>query len=304
MVRVLIPATSANLGPGFDAVGMALSFYNEVCLKPSPKELEIDVWGDGSEIIPKDRNNLVYIAVTKVFESLGKIPRNLKLSLKNRVPFARGLGSSAAAIVGGLVAANAYLGNPLPTDELLRLATELEGHPDNVAPALLGGVVVSGFDRDKVKYLKLPVPEVEVVVAIPKFQLKTVDSRQILPVEIPFSQAVLNVNRVSFLIAAFCLKKYEYLQIGMEDYLHQPYRSQLIPGFYQVMEEAKKAGAYGVALSGSGPTVIAFARESEAVGRAIREAFLNFNVEAEIIYTRPENRGAIDLIMHKGEGDC
>ncbi|NYE58624.1 homoserine kinase [Carboxydothermus ferrireducens] len=304
MVCVLIPATSANLGPGFDAVGMALSFYNEVSLGPSTKELEIEVFGDGAELISRDKNNLVYVAITKIFERLGKTPRNLKLTLKNRVPLARGLGSSAAAIVGGLVAANAYLGNPLPKDELLRLATELEGHPDNVAPALLGGVVVSGFDRDKVKYLKLPVPEVEVVVAIPKFQLKTADSRQILPAEIPFSRAVLNVNRVSFLIAAFCLKKYEYLQIGMEDYLHQPYRSQLIPGFYQVVEEAKKAGAYGVALSGSGPTVIALAKEGEAVGRAIKEAFLKFNVEAEIIYTRPEERGAIDLINYKGEGDC
>ena len=304
MVRVLIPATSANLGPGFDAVGLALGLYNEVGLEPAENDLEILVAGDGEELIPRDESNLVFQAAAKVFAALGKKPKNIKLTLKNRLPLARGLGSSAAAIVGGVVAANAYLGNTLSAEELLQIATSIEGHPDNVAPALFGGVVVSGIFQKEVKYLKLPLPEVEIVVAIPKYQLKTSDARQVLPDKVPFNDAVLNVNRVSFLIAALCLKQYEYFKLGMEDYLHQPYRSKLIPGFYQVVEKATAAGAFGVALSGSGPTVLAFALNSGEVGKAIKETFLNFNTDVEIILTKPENRGALDLIKDEGEGDC
>ncbi|MEJ5229597.1 MAG: homoserine kinase [Pseudothermotoga sp.] len=294
MIRVRVPATSANLGPGFDVIGMALSIFNEVSVDESSKNFEIEITGEGADKISKDKDNLVYLAFCKVFERLGKTAKNIKLILKNQIPLSRGLGSSSAAIVSGLVAANAYLGFPLKAEELLQMAVELEGHPDNVAPALFGGMVLCGLPE--LRYVKLPNPELDVVLAIPNFEVKTSEARKILPKEVPFEDVKANLRSIAFLITSFYTKKYDLLEIGMQDRLHQPYRSQLIPGFYQVMQAAKEAGALGVALSGSGPTVIAFTKLPQTVAQVMQEAFMKVQVKAETLITKPQEKGALELV--------
>lgn len=294
MIRVRVPATSANLGPGFDVIGMALSIFNEVSVDESNESFEIEITGEGADKISKDKDNLVYLAFCKVFERLDKTAKNIKLILKNQIPLSRGLGSSSAAIVGGLVAANAYLGFPLKAEELLQMAVELEGHPDNVAPALFGGMVLCGLPE--LRYVKLPNPELDVVLAIPNFEVKTSEARKILPKEVPFEDVKANLRSIAFLITSFYTKKYDLLEIGMQDKLHQPYRSRLVTGLYQVMQAAKNAGALGVALSGSGPTIIAFTKSPQVVAQAMQEAFMKVQVKAKTLITKPQEKGALELV--------
>jgi homoserine kinase len=295
MIRVRVPATSANLGPGFDVIGVALSIFNEVWVEGSDKKLEIEIFNEGADKISKDENNLVYRSFCKVFERVNKNPKGIKLVLKNTIPLARGLGSSSAAIVGGLVAGNAYLGFPLNDEELLRMAVEIEGHPDNVAPALFGGVTIC-TQIPKLLCVKLPIFELDVVLAVPDFEIKTSDSRKILPREVPFEDAKMNVTNVAFLITALYTKRYELLEIGMQDRLHQPYRSKLIPGFHEVLERAREAGALGVALSGSGPTIIALTESPQAVAQAMAETFKEHGVNVKTLITHPQERGALELV--------
>jgi len=295
MIRVRVPATSANLGPGFDVIGVALSIFNEVWVEGSDKKLEIEIFNEGADKISKDENNLVYRSFCKVFERVNKNPKGIKLVLKNTIPLARGLGSSSAAIVGGLVAGNAYLGFPLNDEELLRMAVEIEGHPDNVAPALFGGVTIC-TQIPKLLCVKLPIFELDVVLAVPDFEIKTSDSRKILPKEVPFEDAKMNVTNVAFLITALYTKRYDLLEIGMQDRLHQPYRSKLIPGFYEVLKRARQAGALGVALSGSGPTIIALTKSPQAVAQAMAETFKEHGVNVKTLITHPQERGALELV--------
>jgi homoserine kinase len=295
MIRVRVPATSANLGPGFDVIGVALSIFNEVWVEGSDKKLEIEIFNEGADKISKDENNLVYRSFCKVFERVNKNPKSIKLVLKNTIPLARGLGSSSAAIVGGLVAGNAYLGFPLNDEELLRMAVEIEGHPDNVAPALFGGVTIC-TQIPKLLCVKLPIFELDVVLAVPDFEIKTSDSRKILPKEVPFEDAKMNVTNVAFLITALYTKRYELLEIGMQDRLHQPYRSRLVPGFHEVLERAREAGALGVALSGSGPTIIALTKSPQAVAQAMAETFEEHGVNVKTLITHPQERGALELV--------
>jgi homoserine kinase len=295
MIRVRVPATSANLGPGFDVIGVALSIFNEVWVEGSDKKLEIEIFNEGADKISKDENNLVYRSFCKVFERVNKNPKGIKLVLKNTIPLARGLGSSSAAIVGGLVAGNAYLGFPLNDEELLRMAVEIEGHPDNVAPALFGGVTIC-TQIPKLLCVKLPIFELDVVLAVPDFEIKTSDSRKILPREVPFEDAKMNVTNVAFLITALYTKRYDLLEIGMQDRLHQPYRSKLIPGFHEVLKRARRAGALGVALSGSGPTIIALTKSPQAVAQAMAETFKEHGVNVKTLITHPQERGALELV--------
>jgi homoserine kinase len=295
MIRVRVPATSANLGPGFDVIGVALSIFNEVWVEGSDKKLEIEIFNEGADKISKDENNLVYRSFCKVFERVNKNPKGIKLVLKNEIPLARGLGSSSAAIVGGLVAGNAYLGFPLNDEELLRMAVEIEGHPDNVAPALFGGVTIC-TQIPKLLCVKLPIFELDVVLAVPDFEIKTSDSRKILPKEVPFEDAKVNVTNVAFLITAIYTKRYDLLEIGMQDRLHQPYRSKLIPGFHEVLKRAREAGALGVALSGSGPTIIALTKSPQAVAQAMAETFEKHGVTVKTLVTRPQEMGALELV--------
>ncbi len=294
-VRVRVPGTTANCGPGFDSLGMACSIYNYVSIEErNDASIEIEVEGEGKESIPGPDHNIVVKAIQKVWEKVDYPSRGFRLTLENQIPLARGLGSSAAAIVGGLVAANALAGGKLSKAELLELATEMEGHPDNVAPALFGGLTIGFMENGKGKCLPiLPSKPLTMVVAVPDFQLATKTARQVLPKEVPYSDALFNVSRTALLVGALCSGNYDFLTTALEDRLHQPYRKSLIAGFDAIIAAAKEAGAIGTALSGAGPCMISFTMsEPEKIGAAMVEAFQQAGVQACYHILTLDERGA------------
>ncbi len=259
MIKIRIPATSANLGAGFDALGLALSYYNYVELEESDT---IDISSTDSVQIPKDESNLIYISARDLFEVCGKRLNGLKIIQSNDIPMARGLGSSSACIVAGLVGANTLLGSPLTTDDLVDLAAQIEGHPDNTAPALLGGIVTAVFDGRKVQWVKQEVfTKLKFVAIIPDFELKTEKARACLPKEVSHRDAVYNLSRAALFSASLLTGKFENLRTAVDDKLHQPYRMELIPHCSEVFDIAYTHGAYGVYISGAGPTVMAIVDE-------------------------------------------
>ena len=270
-IKVKVAATTANLGPGFDTLGMALSLYNEVSLERSDSGLQIEIEGFGKGEIPTNDENLIWKAMKKVFEKQGVADKNFHLKMKNEIPLSRGLGSSASTIVAGLLLANEVCNKPYGLDELLVFATEMEGHPDNVAPALLGGIVVSAMDKGEVLYQCIePSKEWSTVVYIPSKPLATKKAREVLPTSYSKQDAVFNVSRASMLTLAMMREDLDLVGRMMEDKLHQPYRLPLIEGYDKIFDAAKLAGAKGVALSGAGSTLIAFCernREQEVLDR-------------------------------------
>lgn len=254
MIKIQIPATSANLGAGFDALGLSLSFYNYVNIGEydgiSVKAL------DGKDI-PADESNLVYETAKTLYEICGKPFRGLEIEQINNIPMARGLGSSSACIIAGLVGANKLLGEPLTLDELVDLSAQIEGHPDNTAPALLGGIVTAVFDGKKVHWVKQEVfTTLKFIAVIPDFELKTEKARSVLPKEIPFTDAVYNLSRAALFSASLLTGKYENLRTAVDDRLHQPYRIELIPHAKDVFDTAYSLGAYAAYISGAGPSVM------------------------------------------------
>lgn len=287
-VKVRVPGTTANCGPGFDAIGIACTIYNELELSVNNNEkLTIEIHGEGAQAIPTTERNIVWQAVKTVFQKVGYSCQGVKIVMDNRIPLARGLGSSAAAIVGGLVAANAICENQLTDQHLLDLATGIEGHPDNVAPALFGGIALSAVETlDKgirrAHCLRfIPPSLLKMVVAVPDFTLSTKASRQVLPQSVPLQDAVFNVSRTAILIGALCQGKLEYLRYALDDRLHQPYRKKLIPGMDAVFKAAMDNGALGVALSGAGPCLIAFTETNvKRIGEGMLKAFAEHKITA------------------------
>jgi homoserine kinase len=278
VIRVRVPATTANLGPGFDALGLALRLHNTVELDTAPSP-RIEIEGEGAMSLPRDPSHLAYRAALAVVEAAGtrgggtSRPRAFHLRQHNRIPLARGLGSSAAAIVGGAAAANALLGGLLDHAALIDLAAGLEGHPDNVAPAVLGGLVACvTTESGKIRWTRLIPKRLRVVIAIPEFAVSTAEARRLLPETVPFGDAVFNVSRTALLVAALVDGRMDLLGEATRDRLHQPYRARLVPGLEAVFAAAREAGAHGVALSGSGPTIVAFG-EAPGIGEAMRRAF-------------------------------
>jgi len=315
-VKVRVPATTANLGPGFDCLGLALKLYNEVELKISAKggfasgekneklkigERLVEIEGEGKDVLPKDERNIVYQAVKIVFDTLHFTPFTLHFRLVNRIPLARGLGSSAAARIGGLVAANKLCevitsGDKLSDNEILNIATQLEGHPDNVVPAFFGGLCVSVVDNERVNYVKLGFPhDLDVVLCVPGLAISTQQARKILPKKILLGDAVFSCSRVAFLQSALNQKRYDLLKLAMEDKLHQPYRKRLIPGFDNILREAYRAGALGVALSGSGSSIVAISNKrlviSKKIGQVMVEAFKKENIESRYLILGIDREG-------------
>lgn len=294
LVRIRVPATTANLGPGFDTLGMALDLFNYVELDLDVDNLDIEIVGEGADIIPKDKNNAVYRAICAVFDKCGFKPKGISIKLENYIPIARGLGSSAAALVGGVMAANSIVENPLSIDELLMIATKFEGHPDNVAPALLGGIVTSVYTTDRIIYKKIKPPKnLKLVVVIPDFTLSTKIAREALPQSVPLNDAVFNIGHASLLILSLIESDYTLLGQAMQDCIHQPYRLPLVPGMDKVFEAALDAGAVSVALSGAGPTLIAFCENNnEDIGKAMQKAFLENNIHSQFKMLSPDIVGA------------
>ncbi|MFO8079214.1 MAG: homoserine kinase [Armatimonadota bacterium] len=280
-VTVHVPATTANLGPGYDCLGLALGLHNEVTLALAD-EPGVEIDGEGAEALPRDRTHLVLGAVQVAADAAGEALPVLALRQLNRIPLARGMGSSSAAIVGGIVAANALLDLGLTEREMLDVATAVEGHPDNVAPALLGGLTVCctlegdrARTHGKVLVERLDVAEgLSCVVAIPDFEVATHDAREALPETIDHADGVFNLCRVGLIVAALTTADFSVLGEAMRDRLHQPHRAHLVPGMDEAIAAALDAGAHGAALSGSGPTVAAFVSErGEEVGDAMVNAF-------------------------------
>lgn len=297
-VKIRVPGTTANCGPGFDAMGIACTIYNELELTLSNEGgITLEVIGEGAGAIPADNSNIVVKAIKMVLAKTGHNYQGIKLKLTNNIPLARGLGSSAAAIVGGLIAANELTGNTLTKENILDMATAIEGHPDNVAPAIFGGITISILASGNTQYLRfLPPNDFSMVVVIPSFNLSTRAARKVLPDSVPFSDAVFNVGRTALLVGALCCGELKLLSSALEDRLHQSYREKLIPGMAQVLSSARQAGALGAALSGAGPCLIAFtSSNSEEVGQAMVKAFRIHNVEAKFHILNIDTQGAIKL---------
>lgn len=272
-VHVSVPATSANLGPGFDALGLALALRNEVVAEEADR-VGVRVSGEGAGRLAEDATNVVVRGVRLAFEAAGRPFRGVRLECVNRVPTARGLGSSAAAWVGGLAAGNALLGSPLDRDALLALAARAEGHPDNVAAAVFGGLTVACATADAVTAVSLPVPRsLRWVVLIPEVTSATAEARAVLPAAVPRADAVFNVQRVALLLASLQAGRPAALAVALEDRLHQPYREKLFPWMRGVTAAAIAAGALGCVLSGAGPSLLAVVDGDAArVARAMEDA--------------------------------
>ncbi len=273
-VRVQTPATTANLGPGFDSLGIALGLYNTVELRPAEAPV-VEINGEGADQLPTDETNLAYSSACRLAAQVGHTG-HWHLKQENRIPLARGLGSSSAAIVSGIIAAQQALGYHLDRHESLALAAEIEGHPDNVAPALLGGLTVCFEQLDGSKAavpLDAPVG-LQAVLAIPDFEVSTHEARKALPENVPLWDAVFNTGQAAAVVAMLTSGKYDRLAEAMRDRLHQPYRAHLVPGMEALIQAAIDANARGAALSGSGPTVVALAEldDCEPVRQAMMQA--------------------------------
>ncbi|MBR1863241.1 MAG: homoserine kinase [Ruminococcus sp.] len=258
-MKIQIPATSANLGAGFDALGLALTFYNYVEMEECD---EVDISSADGVEVPTDENNLIYVSAKDLYAVCGRKLSGLRLRQHSNIPMARGLGSSSACIIAGLVGANKMLGDPLTKDDLVDLAAQIEGHPDNTAPALLGGIVTAVFDGRKVHWVKQEVyTKLRFAAIIPDFELRTEDARACLPKEVSHKDAVFNLSRAALFSASLLTGKFENLRTAVHDKLHQPYRMELIPDCREVFDIAYTHGAYAAYISGAGPTVMAIVDE-------------------------------------------
>jgi homoserine kinase len=296
-ITIRIPATSANLGPGFDALGLALDLWNETVITLAI-EYSVQVNGEGREKISAGENNLIVRSAQGLAEFVGKRLPPFHLDCVNRIPLSSGLGSSAAAKLTGLLGANALLGKPLSKDEILNLATEMEGHPDNVAPALLGGLVVSTVENGRVLAHKVNLEEdsaspIHITVVLPDFHLSTQQARLALPDHVTMKDAVYNLSRAAMVTEAFRTADLDLLGKAMTDTLHQPYRLQLIPGGREAMGAAREAGAAAAAISGAGPSIIAFsAQRDPAIGEAMTRAFEGAGHSARTFQVKISHHGA------------
>lgn len=290
-----IPASTTNLGPGFDVLGLALQLYSTVTLEITGEDTEVVVSGVDFEKIPSTPEHSGFKAVETIFQRSGiPQPKGMRLRIENGIPAIRGLGGSGTAILGGLLTANELCDTPFSLSDILDIASEIEGHPDNVAASLYGGMVISVQDGKRIHTIKLDCdPALHLVLAIPEFTLSTQAARDILPDTVKFSDAIYNISRCSLLVASIATGKLDMLALSMKDVLHQPYRSNLIPGFDEVVEAASAAGALSITLSGAGPTVAAFCLNNmEIVGKQMKAAFMRHNIPCEIKVLRADPEGA------------
>jgi homoserine kinase len=297
-IQVLAPATTANLGPGYDCLGLALDIWNRLeVLEGSPGAGAgpmVDVVGEGAGELATGPENLVYRSMGFLFVEAGREMPPLHLRCHNEIPLERGLGSSAAAIASGLVAANTLCDGAFTPNDLLEMAATIEGHPDNVAAAVLGGLQLVLTEQDQLYTAPISVPEdLNAVLFIPRVRIATSDARAVLPKEVTVADAVYNMGRAALLLAGMATNHLEYLGVATQDRLHQPYRQPLFPAMKLLFKAARDAGALGVFLSGSGSTVLAFAQGREmTIAYEMAEAARQAGVEGRVQITRPTIRGA------------
>jgi homoserine kinase len=284
---VTVPATTANIGPGFDCIGAALSLFNRFHFSPLPdlaQPLQIEATGAEADRVQCSADNLAYRAFLRLYQQIQQPAPPIHLHIELAVPLARGLGSSATAIVGGLVGANAIAGSPLNQMELAALAIDLEGHPDNVVPALIGGCRLAATQADST-WTICEIPwhqDVVPVVVIPDFELSTAKARQVLPATYSRQDAIFNTAHLGLLVRALQTGEAAWLKTALQDRIHQPYRQSLISGYAAVEQAALAAGAYGLVISGAGPTLLALAHSSAApmVKAAMAQAWKEVGVTA------------------------
>lgn len=291
-ITIKVPATSANLGPGFDSLGLALDLWNESAVELAD-EFSVYVEGEGKGKLAQGTNNMIVRAAHKLGERVGKEIYPFVVRCNNHIPLGSGMGSSAAATLTGLLAANELTKAKLSQDEILSLATELEGHPDNVAPALLGGLVVSTMTEEKVISRKLPIAPFHIIVVVPDFHFPTRETRNSLPKQVHMKDAVHNISRAMLVTEALRTGDLDLLSEVMTDKLHQPYRLKLIPGAEQAMRAMKtEGGASAVALSGAGPSLIAFSETESTAGLPAKSAFAKAGLRARIFTLKVSQEGA------------
>tara|TARA_Y100000590_G_scaffold66470_2_gene72006 strand:- start:2021 stop:2920 length:900 start_codon:yes stop_codon:yes gene_type:complete len=291
-IVVKVPATSANMGPGFDSLGIALDVWNEVRISKAPFSIKID--GTGEEELPKDTSNLVYKSFCKVFEEIDEIVPEVKLSCTNRIPLTRGMGSSSAALIGGLMSGNAMAGSPLSTSEILNIGAKIEKHPDNVAPALLGGVQIGIYDQEKLITANVPFPEdLKVVLYVPNQVMPTDQARNILAPKVAREDAVYNIGRSALLVQSLVTGDLQNLKYATQDMLHQPQRQKQFFPMKNIIKAAMEAGAFGAFLSGAGSSILAFTKGREyTIGYEMADAAMKSGLDGDIIFTSPTSKGA------------
>lgn len=299
LVRVKAPATTANMGPGYDCLGMALDVWNTIEIEVLDSgEPVVEVTGEGAGELGTGRDNLVYRSMEFLFQDAEQEMPLVRIRCDNAIPLARGMGSSAAAIAGGLVAANAICSQDYTPNDLLEMAATIEGHPDNVAAAVLGGMqlVISDKTEEGSRLYTVPInvpSELHAVVFVPQVRIATEDARAVLPEKVTVADAVHNMGRVGLLVASMATNHPEYLAIATQDLLHQPYRQPLFPAMKVIFKAALDAGALGVFLSGSGSTVLALTQGREmTVAYEMAEAARQASVEGNVSVTQPTVRGA------------
>jgi len=286
-VTVSVPGTTANIGVGFDCLGAALTLANEfqfVEVDCEPK-LKIIVEGDEAYKVGLGDSNLLYRSLVRFYEYIDRQPPHLEITIRLGVPLSRGLGSSATAIIGGLVGGNSLAGNPLSQQEIMEMAIAIEGHPDNVVPALLGNCLLSVEDRGKWQISPISWhQDIVPIVAIPNFELSTREARRVLPAEYSRQDAIFNISRMGLLIGALATNNAEWLTTALADRIHQPYRQRLITGYSEVEQAAIAAGAHGMVISGAGPTLLALANpaDKDRVKSAMKSAWKDMGIESQV----------------------
>lgn len=302
IVTVTVPGTTSNIGPGFDCLGAALTLRNRFRFSTTDGEaqtVQIEVTGLEADRVTTDKSNLAYQAFAKFYQHMGQAPPAIHLEIHLEVPLARGLGSSATAIVGGLVGANLLADSPLSSEALMALAIALEGHPDNVVPALVGGcrLAATGIDGN---WSICPVPwheEVVPVVAIPNFELSTAEARRVLPPTYSRADAIFNMAHLGLLLRGLEAGCGSWLRDALQDRIHQPYRQTLIPGYETLKAAATAAGAYGLVISGAGPTLLALSHSSAAksVADAMCTTWMAQGLEVEVHVLAVDLEGVVAI---------
>lgn len=292
-VRVKVPASTANLGPGFDTLGMALSLYAQLEMEEA-EQTSFKMYGNELNGLPMDKSNLLYQVAQLVFDEAGVSVPEIAVSMASEIPLTRGLGSSASAIVAALAAANALIGSPLDDAKLFDMATGLEKHPDNVGASLFGGIIAAAWDGKHADYVRIEPPaRLTTLVVIPEFELATSKARGVLPAGLTMADAVYNISRSSLLTAALGAGRLDLIRAAMTDRLHQPYRAALVPGMEKLLREAPDRGALGIALSGAGPTLLAMVDREEAenvkhgLSAFMKDTMAEHGIEARTLWLDP-----------------
>lgn len=291
-LRVSVPASIANLGPGFDCLAAAIELTNAISFETTPGGCDVSIEGEGEGRLPLDASNLVLRAAALAFERAGEQLPGLRVRGVNRIPPKSGLGSSAAAIIAGLCAANALLGEIFSKLDLLRMACDLEGHADNAAAALFGGLSIISADSREILVRQIPIPPMTVVVVLPDLDLTTAAMRAAVPHQVSLHDAVFNLGRGMLTVEALRLGDYELLGQAMVDHLHEPHRRAFIPNYDKVVASARQAGAAAVVLSGAGPSLVAFSPQGHAaIAASMLEAFQQVGIQSRSFLQQISSRG-------------